>query len=335
MPVARSFMLGAGLALSFIVSSTAPAIAQLTDSKVLAEQLYEQARELASAHRWAEACPKFEASLRYDAALGTRLNLATCYEKIGRLASAWGLFRDSAALARRAGDTIRQDYALKQAAALLPRLPKLTIGGPTKPPPGFAVRRDDVPLDLATLGTALYIDPGQHEVTASAPGFEPFKATITVDEASSESMVIRELTPSKTVTEPQARREGLEKPVGRSEPERTQKLVGIGLASGGAVLTGAGLIFGVRARSTYNDAKALCGAELICENDPDFAKGRDLIDRSRSQAMFSTVLVITGVAAAAAGAVVWGTAIRRERAETAVTPIVTDRDLGVAFMGRF
>src|SRR6187549_3107203 len=92
-------------------------------SGAVAEQLFNEARELAKSNRWAEACPKFEASLRYDAALGTRLNLATCYENVGKLASAWGLYRDSVDFATKTSNTKRADYARKQAAALEPRLP--------------------------------------------------------------------------------------------------------------------------------------------------------------------------------------------------------------------
>jgi hypothetical protein len=337
MLAARTLILETGLALSITVSSASLAVAQPSDIKTLAEQLFAQGRELARANKWAEACPKFEASLRYNAGIGTRLNLATCYEKIGKLASAWALFRDTAALALRAGDAVRHDYALEQAAALLPRLPKLTIAGPRTPPPGFAVTRDGLALDLATLGTALYVDPGSHVVTASAPGFEQFNATLTVGEAESESVVIREPTPSRRpVADPKLQRgEERGNPAGRSELRRTQRLVGISLAGGGAVLTGAGLLFGVRARASYNDARTLCGAELICPNDASFEQGKDLVSRARTQATFSTALVITGIAAAVAGAVVWGTAIQREHAEAAVMPVVTDRDVGFAIMGRF
>jgi tetratricopeptide (TPR) repeat protein len=330
-------MLRAGLALAMIVSSFASAIAQPADSTALAQQLYDQGRELAKSDQWAEACPKFEASLRHDAALGTRLNLATCYERIGKLASAWALFRDTAALALEAGDAVRHDYALEQAAALLPRLPKLTIAGPRTPPPGFAVTRDGLAIDLATLGTALYIDPGLHEVTASAPGFEQFNATLTVGEAESASVVIREPTPSRTpVADPKLQwRKERERAVGGADPGRTRKLVGIGLAGGGAVLTGAGLLFGVLARANNNDARTLCGAELICPNDAAFEQAKDLVGRARTQATFSTALVITGIAAAVANAVVWGTAIKRERAEAVVMPVVTDRDVGFAIVGGF
>src|SRR4051812_18397266 len=78
--------------------------AQSGDSSAIAEQLFVQARDLTKANQWAEACPKFEASLRYDPVLGTRLNLAMCYERIGKLVSAWSVYRESIELAKNAGD---------------------------------------------------------------------------------------------------------------------------------------------------------------------------------------------------------------------------------------
>jgi tetratricopeptide (TPR) repeat protein len=324
-------MRGAVLALSALATSTTLVAAEPSDGKALAEQFYDQGRALVKSEQWAEACPKFEASLRYEAALGTRLNLATCYEKIGRLASAWEMFRDAAIVALRAGDTARQDYAVGHANALLARLPKLTIVGPAKLPSGFSVKRDGVALDLATLGTALYIDPGAHEVTASAPEFEPFKTQITVGEGGSESVMIPELTPVKKQAQDKISAEGVE----RLKPRRTQKLVGIGVVGVGVLLAGTGLLFGVRASSTYKDAEALCGDELACQSDASYVQGSELVDRAHRQATFSTILAISGAVAVAAGIVVWVTAPKRERAETAVMPIVADRDFGLAIIGRF
>lgn len=234
--------------------------------------------------------PRVRANSGVDA---SRPTVAACYEKIGKLTSAWVLFHESADLARDAGDTIRQEFALKQISALIPRLPRLTIAGPTKPPPGFAVTRDGASLGLDTLGTELYVDPGSHEVTASAPGFDPFTVTLTVSEGQYESVVIRELTPTKPpVAEPQQPRP--EQPIGGTDPGRRRKLLGLGLAGGGVVLTGLGFLFGAQAISTYHGVESLCGASLICDNNTGFERGKTLIDRARTQATFSTALVITG-----------------------------------------
>jgi hypothetical protein len=332
-----------------MVTPIGTAGAQTPDNNVLAEQLFVQGRELAKNNKWAEACPKFEASLRYDAALGTRLNLANCYEHIGKLASAWGLYRDSADLASRAGDIKRRDYALKHAAALLPRLPRLTIMRPATTPPGFAVSRNGVTIDLAVLGSTMYVDPGPHEVTAKAPGFEPFRTSITIAEARSETIAVPDLMPSEA---PRVKEAHAESPQPRSQPlaerlkstatparppdrRRIRKYIAFGAGATGAALIGAGLFLGARASSSYDEAKAVCG-NLICETDADFARGQDLIARARTEAAFSTALVATGAAALGTGVALWLTAPRRSRTETArISPVITHRDVGVALSGRF
>jgi tetratricopeptide (TPR) repeat protein len=136
--------------------------AQSVNAKATAEQLFKQGKDLAKANQWAEACPKFEASLRNDPTLGTRLNLADCYEHIGKLAAAWGLYRDAIELARKAGDTKRADYAQKHATALEPRLPKLAISVAGQSPSELVVKRDDTSLGAGELGVALYVDPDRH-----------------------------------------------------------------------------------------------------------------------------------------------------------------------------
>ena len=145
--------------------------AQSGDSNATAERLFNEARELVKVNRWAEACPKFEASLREDPALGTRLNLATCYEHTGQLARAWGLYHESIGLADKAGDVERRDFAQTQANALEPRLAKLAISAPARPPAGFIVTRDGTAVDAGALGGAGYAVAGRLVVGASAGGF--------------------------------------------------------------------------------------------------------------------------------------------------------------------
>src|SRR6185436_13105064 len=85
-----------------------------------ARALFTEGRQLMSAEKYAEACPKLEESLRLDPGMGTRFNLAHCWEKIGRSASAWAMFLDVAAAARAAGQQQRDTAAKERAAALEP-----------------------------------------------------------------------------------------------------------------------------------------------------------------------------------------------------------------------
>jgi len=310
------------------------------NSSTLAEQLFNQARDLAKANQWAEACPKFEASLRYDPVLGTRLNLATCYEHIGKLASAWGLYRESIELAKKAGDVKRADYAQKQATALEPRLPKLAISAPAAPPAGFIVKRDDTTIDAGGLGVALYVDPGTHTITASAPGFEPFALTVTLVEGKTETLAIPVLqakpVPDQVTdssTPPSERRDTTEP---MAPPSRTRRYVALGVGAAGVAAVGVGLVFGAKANSTYSDAKALCDPNLVCSSPADYDKAKELMRDARSRATTSTVLVVTGGAAIVAGAVVFLTAPHaRERASARIVPVTHDHGAGLAIMGKF
>ena len=62
-----------------------------------------EGRKLATDGKFAEACPKFEQSLAIDSGLGTKFNLADCWEHLGRLASAKSMFDDVANHAHESG----------------------------------------------------------------------------------------------------------------------------------------------------------------------------------------------------------------------------------------
>jgi hypothetical protein len=329
-----------------VLSITAgPLHAEPTDASAVAEQLFNQARELTKANQWAEACAKFEASLRYDPVLGTRLNLATCYEHVGKLASAWGLYRETIALAKKAGDTKRRDYAEKQAAAIEPRIPKLAISAPANPPAGFVMRRDGAQIDTGAQGVALFVDPGPHEIAASAPGFEPYAQTLTMVEGKTTTLAIPDLKPASTPAgpvgpprPPLAGHAGTTEPrVVASEPaaSRSRTYAAIGAGAAGVAAVAVGLVFGVKASSTYGDATKLCGSSLVC-GSADYSKGQQLVRDAHSSATISTVAVVAGGAAIVAGVVLWLTAPRsREAAHARLVPLVRDRDAGLAVAGSF
>src|SRR5581483_3808708 len=99
-----------------------------------------------NAGKYDEACPKVEASQRLDAGLGTLLFLADCYEKGGKLASAWATFREAESIAAGRGDQPREQIARTRSAALEPRLSKLWIKVVEGNDAAIVVKRDGEPI---------------------------------------------------------------------------------------------------------------------------------------------------------------------------------------------
>jgi hypothetical protein len=167
--------------LTFLAALTlapASALAQVrTEDRVAAESLFAEGRQLLQAGDDARACTKLEASRRLEPALGTSLNLADCYERLGRTASAWAEFKSAAAAAQRAGDTLRRNTALERAAALEPRLSWLRI---ELADASVSVLRNGEPLSSAVIGGVIPVDPGFYHLEASAPGKAPWSQSIEV-----------------------------------------------------------------------------------------------------------------------------------------------------------
>lgn len=135
----------------------------------VAEQLYLDGQQLMAQHKIDEACAKFADSEQLDRALGTLINLAVCHEQQGKLATAWGEFVDSAAQAAKGGQRDRESFARAHAAALESKLQRLVVevGIPLS---GLEVTLDGQVLPPSTLGTAIPLDPGVHELHARATG---------------------------------------------------------------------------------------------------------------------------------------------------------------------
>jgi hypothetical protein len=159
---------------------------------------FRQADELAKQGKWAEACPLYEASYRSDPQVGVLLHVADCHERIGRTATAWAEFNDAVEISRRRQDQ-REAYAQSRADALAAKLAKIHLAPPKAVPPGFAVRRDGIDI-TPLVGTDLPVDPGEHELTASAPGYVEWTKKVTVGAAAGTTRVaIAELERVKVV----------------------------------------------------------------------------------------------------------------------------------------
>jgi hypothetical protein len=168
----RALLVAASLA---ILAAARPARAQSANEKA-AEKAYDEGMKLLDRGKIAEACPKLEESQRLDPAMGTQFRLAECWEKLGRTASAWSLFRDVMSQAQAAGRDDRAALSSARAAALEPRLTRLLIVvAPSAKTPGLIVRRDGAVVDETQWGRGVAVDPGPHVISASAPGKRPWE----------------------------------------------------------------------------------------------------------------------------------------------------------------
>ena len=92
--------------------------AQGAANRAAAQALFDQGRNLMKDGKFDEACPKLEESQRLDPAIGTQFNLASCYEKAGKTASAWTLYLEVAAETRKLGQSQREEVARSRAKVL-------------------------------------------------------------------------------------------------------------------------------------------------------------------------------------------------------------------------
>jgi hypothetical protein len=158
----------------------APQVAHATDAAA-AQALFDEAKQLMADGRYTAACPKFAESQQADPGLGTQFHLADCWQHVGRIASAWALFREVESQARARGESGRERVAHDRAAALEPFLPKLQIlPHEGEAAAGMTIRRDGIDVGREQWGAVVPIDPGTHVVTVSVPGRQPWGTGVEV-----------------------------------------------------------------------------------------------------------------------------------------------------------
>lgn len=293
------------------------ASAQSSTESAAAQGLFDEAKALMAAGKAGEACPKFEESQRLDPGGGTLLNLALCYETIGRLASAWSRNLDAAAAAKASGNTARENIARKRAAALAARVSKLQINVSSESKvPGLEVTRDGETVGAAQWGVQIPADVGEHVVVAKAPGFQEWRGVATIKgEGSRVSVDIphleAELAPPPALPPPEAAPpapEGVTRP--EAAPERaplgTQRIVALVAGGVGVVGLGVGVAFGIKSKSEHDDASKTCSGSACTDS-----AGVEAADAAYRSGNVATVATIVGVAGLVGGTVLWFTAPKR------------------------
>jgi hypothetical protein len=267
------------------------------NDSVRAQALFEEARVLMARGDYAAACPKLEGSQSLDPGPGTEYNLALCYEKSGRTASAWAAYLSAAAAYKATNRPEWESRARDRATALAAVLSRVTIIVPAGAPPDLKITRDGAPVIASEIGVPIPVDPGLHVFAATAERRPKWSTEVNLAPGAQKTVEIVFADAPRGATTPNANQDA---PSSSSSQKTIAYVVGgVGVA-GVIVGTVAGLI-------TVNENAAStkeCPNDGVCRSDAAL----DANASARSWATVSTVSFIAAGVLLAAGVALYLTA---------------------------
>ena len=260
------------LALAVIVAMSSPASAEDLER---AQELFEKGRALVGQNKHAEACPLFEQALGLGAGLGTELNLATCWSKIGRLIDARKLF-GAILLKTKTPELAKARAVAEQSIAEIDeRMPKLQIER------GSLSATATIYLDgteIVDPSEPIPVDPGTHEIEAEGAT----KQRVTAKEGQVSEVILVAAADTGGI--------GPEEPATQGWFSGDRKPLYLGGA--GVALLVTGTVTGILTLSKRNDGIALCDGPktaLVCGPE-----GRDTLDSARTLSHVTTAFFVIG-----------------------------------------
>ena len=294
-----------------------------------AKALFDQGKTLFAEGKYGEACTKLEASFKLNPLSGTRGLLGACYEKIGRLASAWAAFRDAATLAERQGHSERAQASREKASELEPKLAHVTIDATAVAKvPGIEILIDGTVQPAGALGSSIPIDAGPHVIIARAHDHKPWETTIDIQDGEKQRTTVPKLVEDhSTRLAEEARVAAVRQTI------RRRKLLAYGLGAAGGVSLGVAVTLGIMARGAWADARAAgCTEDGVCPS----GASRELGQSATRKANIASIVGGGGLVLLGVGAAIYFTA-PSERAYEAprIVPALSPTSAGVSLQGSF
>jgi len=223
------------------------------------------------------------------------LYLARAHAKLGRLVAARDLYQQIVDEPLGANDPApfhrAQDKARREIEALAPRIPSvaLTITGPSSEP--ITITLDDQPLPPGRVSSPVPVDPGEHRLAVTAPGWRTEQRSLSLAEGEAKTLTIAlSRGDGPAVADPDGQDDGPGEPL----PIGPIVLFGVG---------GAALIVG-----GVTGALALERSDELhdrCPPNPCPPENEALEDEAKVFATVSTVGFVLGGAAVAGGLAWW------------------------------
>jgi hypothetical protein len=318
--------------LAIVCALASTAFAQKS-RKPEAEALFKQAKAEMAKGDFSAACEKFQASNDLDPRASTLMNLGACQESAKKLVSAWYAFVEATKLAERSTDEAAlAGPAKKKADALEPRLSSLKIVvGPEARVKGLEILRDGEAIVEGQWNTEVFVDGGEYEVIARAPGSTAWTTKIGVaSELDRKVLEIPKLKVEAAAVEDVKPREEVPdevepEPVDRPSSFTGMRKAAIGVTAVGVAALAGGIVFGLKSKSLASDSDDICPTD-VCDDPEGLRLNRD----ARSAATKANIFLIGGGVAVAGGVVLWVLG-----GPKSVAPVADADTVGLVWKGEF
>jgi hypothetical protein len=276
---------------ALLLCVTTHAIAQDAPEPLPADQLFSEGVRLMKADHCQDALPLFMESQRIDPAAVTLTNIATCYVRLGKTASAYRTYQQAsraAILENKPELQRRTDHAIQTLSPSLTRLKIVPLG--STPLPEIRVNgqlvedvREPIPLD-----------PGENFIEATAKDRNPWRRTVrALGEGTVLMIEVPELpaapASSTVTTTPETKSSPTKLPTTHKSLDlRPYAIIGAGV---GIASLAAGSILALSANSKQNNAERYCDGRYCTQT------GLDLRDSASTRADLATWTVGFGLVA--------------------------------------
>jgi hypothetical protein len=313
-----------------------------TESQIKASELFSEGRKLVEARDYKQACQKFEQSASLNLGIGVQFNLADCWERIGRTASAQALFQGVAASARAAGQAERGQVAQARADALEPRLVRMLIEV-NATDRELIIRRNRIVVEQKTWGAAIALDAGDYTIEAAAPGKKPWSVRVILPASASEpvSIVVPPLDAAEPAKElshaPQPKADPVAPAAPRVDPKAKRRTTyAYAIGSLGIVSVGLGTFLAVKYKSKNSAAEDICPGSVGCSQS-DIERHEDLVSDAKSLRTGAFIGLGVGAAALITSAALFlapSSAVGTANVQAAPF-VTTDGSWGAVAVGKF